>query len=51
MAGSSAGEAGFEFVESSEMLANSNDDFSKWEGQGERTQVDRMVLKFRRPAM
>lgn len=43
--------AGFELVEASEMLANPNDDASKWEGQGERTQVDRMVLKFRRPGM
>lgn len=43
--------AGFELVEASEMLANPGDDYSKWEGQGERTQVDRMVLKFRRPTM
>jgi predicted methyltransferase len=43
--------AGFELVDTSEMLANPNDDYTKWEGQGERTQVDRMVLKFRKPGM
>jgi predicted methyltransferase len=41
--------AGFELVETSEMLANPDDDFSTWEGQSGRTQTDRMVLKFRRP--
>ena len=40
--------AGFEFVESSEMLANPNDDFGTWEGSTGRTNTDRMVLKFRK---
>jgi predicted methyltransferase len=40
--------AGFEFVESSEMLANADDDFGSWEGASGRTSTDRMVLKFRK---
>jgi predicted methyltransferase len=40
--------AGFEFVEASEMLANADDDFGKWEGASGRTNTDRMVLKFRK---
>lgn len=40
--------AGFELVEASEMLANPNDDFGKYEGMGVRTEIDRMALKFRK---
>jgi len=40
--------AGFTLVESSEMLANPDDDFGKWEGASGRTQTDRMVLKFQK---
>ena len=43
--------AGFEFVESSEILANPDDDFGSWEGASGRTATDRMVLKFRKPGM
>ena len=43
--------AGFELVEKSEMLANPDDDFGKWEGMSGRMNTDRMVLKFRKPAM
>ncbi len=41
--------AGFELVESSDLLANPDDDFGKYEGMGSRVEVDRMVLKFRKP--
>jgi len=41
--------AGFELLESSEMLANPDDDFGEYEGTGKRFEVDRMVLKFRKP--
>ena len=41
--------AGFELVDTSEMLANPHDDFGKYEGMGVRTEIDRMVLKFRKP--
>ncbi len=40
--------AGFVLVDSSEMLANPDDDFSKWEGMGNRVETDRMVLKFQK---
>ncbi len=40
--------AGFVLMESSEMLANPDDDFSKWEGMGNRVETDRMVLKFQK---
>lgn len=43
--------AGFELVEASEMLANPEDDFGAFEGQGNRYEIDRMVLKFRKPGM
>lgn len=41
--------AGFELVDSSDLLANPDDDFGKFEGLCERYEIDRMVLKFRRP--
>lgn len=40
--------AGFTLVDSSEMLANPDDDFGKWEGASGRTSTDRMVLKFQK---
>jgi len=40
--------AGFVLVDSSEILANADDDFSKWEGMGNRVETDRMVLKFQK---
>ena len=42
---------GFEFVESSELLANPDDDHTEasFEGDGRYT-LDRMLLKFRKPA-
>jgi predicted methyltransferase len=40
--------AGFELVDTSEMLANPDDDFGTWEGAAGRTSTDRMVLKFRK---
>jgi len=42
---------GFELVDSSELLAKPDDDFSQpsWEGDGRYT-LDRMLLKFRKPA-
>lgn len=42
--------AGFELVETSEMLANPNDDFGMSESGGGRWSIDRMVLKFAKPA-
>ena len=42
--------AGFELVAESDLLANPEDDFGKYEGLGNRYDIDRMVLKFRRPA-
>lgn len=41
--------AGFEFVESSEILANPDDDISQ--SSGERYEIDRLTLKFRKPGM
>lgn len=41
--------AGFELVDTSEMLADPDDDFASFEGQANRYEIDRMVLKFRRP--
>lgn len=41
--------AGFELVETSEMLANPGDDLSSRAETGNRYDIDRMVLKFRRP--
>ncbi len=41
--------AGFELVESSDLLANPDDDFGNYEGMGSRVEIDRMVLKFRKP--
>lgn len=44
--------AGFELVEASEMLADPDDDVSVSSEEGEeRWQIDRMTLKFRKPAM
>lgn len=44
--------AGFELVESSELLANSHDDYARRSEEGaERYEIDRMTLKFRKPAM
>jgi predicted methyltransferase len=43
--------AGFEFVEASEMLANASDDFDAMSETGNRYEIDRMTLKFRKPAM
>ncbi len=40
---------GFELVGSSDLLANPDDDFGRYEGRGRRVDIDRMVLKFRRP--
>lgn len=40
--------AGFTLVDSSEMLANPDDDFGKSEGASGRTSTDRMVLKFQK---
>ena len=40
--------AGFTLVDSSEMLANPDDDFAKWEGASGRLSTDRMVLKFQK---
>lgn len=40
--------AGFKLVDSSEMLANPDDDFAKWEGASGRLSMDRMVLKFQK---
>ena len=41
--------AGFELVETSDMLANPGDDFDSRAETGNRYDIDRMVLKFRRP--
>lgn len=43
--------AGFELVESSDMLANPDDDFSSRAETGNRYDIDRMTLKFRKPGM
>jgi predicted methyltransferase len=44
--------AGFELVESSDLLANPNDDYSRRSEEGaERYEIDRMTLKFRKPTM
>lgn len=40
--------AGFVLVDQSEMLANPDDDFGKYEGMGNRVETDRMVLKFQK---
>ena len=43
--------AGFEFVESSDLLANSDDDVTTRAETGNRYDIDRMTLKFRKPGM
>ena len=43
--------AGFELVESSDMLANPHDDVSSYAESGNRYDIDRMALKFRKPGM
>lgn len=43
--------AGFELVEKSEMLANPDDDVSQSAETGNRYDIDRMTLKFRKPGM
>jgi len=43
--------AGFELVESSDLLANPGDDFSQGAETGNRYDIDRMTLKFRKPGM
>jgi predicted methyltransferase len=43
--------AGFELVESSDLLANPDDDVSTRAETGNRYDIDRMTLKFRKPAM
>ena len=44
-------EAGFELVEASEMLANPSDNFDESSETGNRYEIDRMTLKFRKPGM
>lgn len=43
--------AGFELVESSDLLANPDDDVSSRAETGNRYDIDRLTLKFRKPAM
>lgn len=43
--------AGFELVESSDLLANPTDDISEHAETGNRYEIDRMTLKFRKPGM
>jgi predicted methyltransferase len=43
--------AGFELVETSDMLANPDDDVSTRAETGNRYDIDRMTLKFRKPTM
>lgn len=43
--------AGFELVESSDLLANPDDDVTTRAETGNRYDIDRMTLKFRKPAM
>ena len=43
--------AGFEFVESSDLLANPDDDVTTRAETGNRYDIDRMALKFRKPGM
>ena len=43
--------AGFELVEASEMLANTGDNFDESSETGNRYEIDRMTLKFRKPGM
>lgn len=43
--------AGFELVESSDLLANPDDDVTTRAESGNRYDIDRMVLKFRKPGM
>ncbi len=43
--------AGFVLVEASEMLANSDDNFDESAETGNRYEIDRMTLKFRKPGM
>ncbi len=43
--------AGFELVESSDLLANADDDLSQNAETGNRYDIDRMALKFRKPGM
>lgn len=43
--------AGFELVESSDLLANPSDDIESRAETGNRYDIDRMTLKFRKPAM
>ncbi len=43
--------AGFEMVESSDLLANPDDDITQSSETGNRYDIDRMTLKFRKPAM
>ena len=43
--------AGFELVEVSEMLANPDDDVSSFAEGGNRYEIDRLTVKFRKPGM
>ncbi len=43
--------AGFELVESSDLLANPDDDITTLAESGNRYDIDRMALKFRKPGM
>ncbi len=43
--------AGFELVESSDLLANPDDDITESAETGNRYEIDRMTLKFRKPGM
>jgi len=43
--------AGFELVESSDLLANPDDDYASRAETGNRYDIDRMTLKFRKPGM
>ena len=41
--------AGFEFVESSDLLSASGDDYNAYAEGGDRSAIDRLTVKFRKP--